>query len=468
MMALEGENDTTLSRQMELFHERALPNLSDNIKCGNSLISSDFSKVPEDLVRVRAFDWPAQFSDAIEAGGFDAVIGNPPYRMLQPHNTEKQELDYLKAHYVAAEFKIELFHLFLQRGVSLLKKDGFHGQIIPATLLNNVYAESLRHWLLERCAIQHISVAQGRVFEDADVHTAVVIFKAESSSKKRAANDILTTTFLSAEFAATPSNFSRTKQARFSALPGENWNILLNEDNAPLLQRFNTTCIPLKNIASINRGLITGDRDKYFSPKKLTAKHRPVLAGADVHRYATNPPSEFVLFERPKTSGGCWDVNVHFAPHKIVIRQIGVAPTASLISEPIAVTGNIFTVRAGSITEEKFILAVINSKLIAYFWRIMFSDFKTSFPQVSIFSLSQVPVWKINTANTTDKACLNNLVGLVDKMLTLTPKMREATSESEKAALQNAITTTDTEIDRLVYELYNLTEEEIKIVEGDR
>ena len=79
LKALEGENDTTLSRQMPLFHERVLPNLSHNIKCGNSLIASDFSMVPEDLVRVHAFDWPAQFSDAMKAGGFDTVIGNPPY-----------------------------------------------------------------------------------------------------------------------------------------------------------------------------------------------------------------------------------------------------------------------------------------------------------------------------------------------------------------------------------------------------
>ena len=83
LKALEGENDTTLSQQMTLFHERALPNLSDNIKCGNSLIASDFSMVPEDLVRVHAFDWPAQFSDAMKAGGFDAVIGNPPYIRIQ-------------------------------------------------------------------------------------------------------------------------------------------------------------------------------------------------------------------------------------------------------------------------------------------------------------------------------------------------------------------------------------------------
>jgi len=468
---LEHENRTTLQRQRELLSDEAeialLPPLQDNIKCGNSLIASDFSELSEELLRVHAFDWNVGFKSIMRAGGFDAVIGNPPYRMLQPHNTDEKELEYLKANYVAAEFKIELFHLFMQRGVSLLKNDGFHGHIVPTTLLNNVYAESLRRWLMERCSIQHISVAQGRVFEDADVHTSVLIFKSERDAKIRAEHEVLTTSSLSPEFAAAPSDFSRTKQKRFLALPGATWNILLNEENAPLLQKLNSECVPLEKVSKINRGLITGDREKYFATKKLTAMHQPILAGADVHRYATNPSSEFVLFERPKTSGGCWDADVHLARHKIVIRQIGIAPTASIISEPIAVTGNIFTVRSGSLEEEKYLLAVINSKLTAYFWRIMFADFKTSFPQVTIFSLSQVPVRIVSFKKPADKARHDKLVVLVDKLLGLMPKLRAATADSEKAVLQNAVTATDQQIDALVYELYNLTPEEIKLVESN-
>ena len=158
---------------------------------------------------------------------------------------------------------------------------------------------------------------------------------------------------------------------------------------------------------------------------------------------------------------------MHLAHHKIVIRQIGVTPTASVITEPIAVTGNIFTARGSSLTEEKFLLAVINSKLTAYFWRIMFADFKTSFPQVTIFSLSQVPVWKVDVAKPSDRARHDRMVGLVDKMLALTANLRAATSDGERQTLQNAVTATDQQIDALVYELYGLTEEEIALVEGN-
>lgn len=465
---LEHENRATLEHERELFGsgDALLPPLENNIKCGNSLIASDFSMMPEDLVRVHAFDWRVQFRAIMSAGGFDAVIGNPPYRMLQPHNTEKPELEYLKEHYVAAAFKIELFHLFLQRGVSLLKQGGLHGYIIPTTLLNNVYAQSLRRWLMDRASIQSISVAKGRVFEEADVHTLVLVLGSEPDARARGQSQAATTAELDAGFAASPGHFARVRQSRFSALPGAVWNILLNEGNAPLLERLISEFTPLEKVAKINRGLITGDRDKFFAPRKLSEKYHPVLAGGDVHRYCANTPTEFVKFERPASAGGCWDAEVHLAPHKIVIRQIGVEPTATLINEPIPVTGNIFTVRANSLSEEKLLLALINSKLVACFWKIMFGDFKKSFPQVTIFSLSQVPVRMADLKNPSDRVRHDRLVGLVDKMLALTPKLRAATADGERQTLQNAVTATDQQIDALVYELYGLTPEEIALVEG--
>jgi hypothetical protein len=95
--------------------------------------------------------------------------------------------------------------------------------------------------------------------------------------------------------------------------------------------------------------------------------------------------------------------------------------------------------------------------------------YEISFPTLHVQrdELASLPIHIINFTDPADKARRNRLVELVDKMLMLSPKLRVAISESEKAALQNAVTTTDAEIDRLVYELYGLTEEEIKIIESD-
>jgi len=157
---------------------------------------------------------------------------------------------------------------------------------------------------------------------------------------------------------------------------------------------------------------------------------------------------------RPKTSGGCWDPEVHLANHKIVIRQIGRSPLASLLLDAVAVTGNIFTVRAETLEDEKFLLGVINSSLAAFYWRIMFVDFKDSFPQVTIFSLNQLPIRKKNQKNDN---LIKKVKQSVDAMLALHRAQAAAQSPHEKDALAKQITATDRQIDALVYQLYALT-----------
>ncbi|MFH1070813.1 MAG: TaqI-like C-terminal specificity domain-containing protein, partial [Candidatus Glassbacteria bacterium] len=188
--------------------------------------------------------------------------------------------------------------------------------------------------------------------------------------------------------------------------------------------------------------------------------------GSEVNRYYTASPLEYVLFERPKTAGGCWNEEVHFAPHKIVVRQICEEPTASILRKPLAVTGNIFTVCADSLETELYVLGILNSRLTNFFWRVMFTDFKSSFPQVTIFSLAQVPIRVLNLSNIPENQKHDNMVALVETMLSLYQQLAAAKSEAQKTVIQRQIAATDAEIDRLVYDLYGLSAEEIAIVEG--
>jgi len=91
---------------------------------------------------------------------------------------------------------------------------------------------------------------------------------------------------------------------------------------------------------------------------------------------------------------------------------------------------------------------------------------KSIFPKLNPQDIKALPIRAIDFSQPADKSRHDKLVGLVDKMLGLTPKLRAATSEAGHATLQNAVTATDRQIDQLVYELYGLTKEEIQLVEN--
>ena len=159
---LEGENRSTLARERDLFgsDEALLPPLEDNIKCGNSLIASDFSLVPDDLVRVHAFDWPVQFPAIMKAGGFDAVIGNPPWVSLTGKFgndiCSADEIAYLMACYHGNTYMPNLYEYFVSQGLNLVKVGGCFSLIVPDRLGFNAQFIELRKRILNEASEIHL------------------------------------------------------------------------------------------------------------------------------------------------------------------------------------------------------------------------------------------------------------------------------------------------------------------------
>jgi hypothetical protein len=175
LKALEGENDATLSQQMTLFQERALPNLSDNIKCGNSLIASDFSMVPEDLVRVHAFDWPVQFPDAMKAGGFDAVIGNPPYLNIDDTWGKGDiQLEAIRIQYPHIyNDKTDLLFYFIAKAYDLSKDSVSF--IVSRAFLEAFKADKLRAFLAFNATVtQIVDLRNFHVFDGVGITTCIL------------------------------------------------------------------------------------------------------------------------------------------------------------------------------------------------------------------------------------------------------------------------------------------------------
>jgi type I restriction-modification system DNA methylase subunit len=182
LRVLEGENQETLGQQLKLWRERALPDLGENIKCGNSLIGPDYFEgqlMPdeEEMRRVNPFDWEKEFPDIMAAGGFDAVIGNPPYlrvQGLQEHYGD--QIDYLTRRFQSAVKRFDLYLLFAEKGFELLREQGRLGFICPHKFLNSDFGSGLRAFLVNNSALSSfISLGNNLVFRDASTYTGLLL-----------------------------------------------------------------------------------------------------------------------------------------------------------------------------------------------------------------------------------------------------------------------------------------------------
>jgi hypothetical protein len=188
LKVLEGETQQTIEPLFRFFHERALPDLGDNIKCGNSLIGPDFYQQGELMLlsddekyRINVFDWHAEFADVFKAGGFDAVIGNPPYVRQESLSSFK---DYFEQHYEAFDGVADLYTYFTEKGVKLLRDGGRFSIIVSSSFLRATYGEPLRRTLKRHATVLRIVDFGGlAVFTKAKTPTFACRFwpKAQSS-----------------------------------------------------------------------------------------------------------------------------------------------------------------------------------------------------------------------------------------------------------------------------------------------
>ena len=476
LKALEGENDSSLSKQMSLFHERALPNLSDNIKCGNSLISSDFSMLPEDLVRVNAFDWPAQFPDAMKAGGFDAIIGNPPYiRVRIFKEIHSGQAEYLEASYECAKHVWDVYLLFFERAVRLVKKSGSVSFIVPIQTLHQPNCESLRRYLLRNTHIREIAdLSSISVFVGAIVKNCIITI-----DRIAATNELIRIRIPETAVDLFSREVTTWPQSKVASNPGLSLKVELLSPIREMCNKLqgrswflDQLCYSTFGMRSCAKGKGQGGKDRLITTNSRAKNAKPYLEGRDITRYGMYPTNRFI----------CYTPEEMYSPRSPELFESDKIVSQSMLSKacPVATYDDngfyveqslVCIVSHGIVTDKKpevnlplkFILGVLNSRLERFYFESYVIDQSLG---GGLIHATPGTHDKLIVPKVTDKH-VSQMVTLVEKMLMLTPKLHGAISESEKAALKNAVMTTDAEIDRLVYQLYGLTEEEINIVEGE-
>jgi type I restriction-modification system DNA methylase subunit len=398
-----------------------------------------------------AFDFEIYFSEVFHRkGGFDVVIGNPPYVLLQDENKNAKLRDLYKKEFVVASYKIDLYHLFIERGMRLLNRVGNLAFITPANFLSNNYAVPLRRFLLTESALRKVIVFEDGVFA-ASVNN--VVFSAEKKEKAL-------TKFFRASVSSDGLRMTTVREAPqqdfckgdYLLIPAE------SEGLAALVGKLEGGATTLGTVASVSFGMQLRDREKFprdvlegkATTLRLSRDHRPCYTGKDISRWLVTFNDRYCYFNREAKRGGCWAEEMHNAKNKLLLRQIGHYPDAALDREGYAVLNTAFMVVLKKPTiHPEFLLAVLNSNVIRCFWLNKFKDDRNTFPKIKGEYLKLLP---IPAASSEKQRAVERLVDRI-----LAEKTRDASAD---------VSAWEREIDQLVYALYGLTPEEIQIVEG--
>jgi type I restriction-modification system DNA methylase subunit len=530
LKVLEGENKDALEAQQKLFRERALPDLGNNIKCGNSLIGTEIYNEmdlkTEDTQRINPFNWNTEFKEIMANGGFDAVIGNPPYIRIQAMKEwAPLEVEFYKKTYLSAtKGNYDIYVVFVEKGLNLLNPEGLLGFILPHKFFNAKYGEPLRSLIAEGKNLHKIvHFGDQQIFARAKTYTNLLFLNKSPNKKFK---------FIKVENLDNwrISGESINGFIDLEKVTGDEWNFIVGP-GADLFEKMIEMPIKLGTISKMFVGLQTsadtvllfkdselsrGSQTTVYSKElsesvELESKLlKQVIRSGNIGRYNATPTA-LVLFPYEEIEG-----QFRLIPEKTLKKDYPktwkyLIKNKKLLSErehgkfkengwyqlypknldvwespkimlPYMITRlsafydtnnyyfvNVTTGGFGITVNEsygapEYITGLLNSRLLDWFIKKVSTTFHGGYFAANKQFLVQLPIPILNFDDPEDVIKHDKMVKLVEKMLELNQKLSKTKLPNEKELIQRQIAATDNQIDKLVYELYGLTDDEIKIV----
>lgn len=474
LKVLEGETNQSIA-QLNLLHDRALPDLDRNIKCGNSLIASDFlADAQGELLdeseshAANVFDWSAEFAEVMADGGFDAVVGNPPYVLLQDEFRNDAHLSYFKSKYRVAAFKIDTYHLFIERALRLTKKGGLVSMITPSNFLTNNHLAELRRMLLEDTAIEEMTVVDGGVFRGVSVDNAIFVLRSGHKGAKefriQHAQPAVDALVVGKVETVSTSIAKSDPHALFVGTAGK--------QVATLWRKVEAKSTPLGDVAFVNFGKQLRDRKKFTkdvieveSVQSVPRSYRPCYTGRDVRRYSVEWSGLACLNREEARSGGCWDGDKQDAPNKLLTKQIGKVPEFGIDEHGYQCLNTMFMVNVKDDTVDPLLLlAQLNSSVCHAIWLDRYYDRRKTFPKIKGTYLKQLPVLIPNLKDPEQNSAAKKIVELVRRVTRLRASHGKANA-TDDGRIARQIEPLERSIDEEIFRLYGFSSAEVKAIE---
>jgi len=386
------------------------------------------------VFRVPTKDEESENDQAGWSGGFDVVLGNPPYIFGENLNRKLKMLFQTAFHLAKGQY--DTYWLFIEQGSKLVNGQGRWGLVVPDTLLARDENQETRRFLLKE-GLEYLYY-WGTVFE-ASVST--IIFVASKGSK----SDTVLCELLNGN--AVQAQFRCSKE-RFLSDPKQRFLIHMSDKEANIFSRIENECEPLKNFVRISRGEEIGKKEV------LSQGPIPIIVGEDISRYFVQQPSRF-LYTIKK------DAALYQSP-KIVMLKTGLRCVAALDKVGYVTMQSVYNLHLTKppIAYET-LLALLNSRFVYCFVYKTFTSYKGLFPQLNQSTVEAIPVPR----NIHEKQ--KDLISCVQNIMCLNEELKVAKNAQVENLIRSQIDIIDKEIDQSIYSQYGLNLEEINVIESN-
>jgi len=364
--------------------DRKLSDLNNNIKCGNSLIDN------KEIAGEKAFDWNTQFAKIMKKGGFDIVIANPPY--VDNRGFDKSKLQFLYSNYPNSfeksgtdkfkTTKLNLIAPFLELAGKLLKNEGISGWIFHKNILKTNAYTSIRKHLLTNFDILNITDWGAGQFVDVVAETATIAFK-----KTININDAITINFFKHNLL-----IDKDFQSQKSFLNSYNYifSIYRNSFDNELIEKIENCKQTLNEIININNGIVTGNDKKFITNSKINDFYKPTLRGKDIKKYSILIPKNYIFYNKSELLRAR-DENIFLAEEKLIMQMINTEFVLTYDNQQFYNLGTTYAITNKSKYNIKSILAILNSKLITYYYKKKFTNNSSLTNAISTQNLFIIP-----------------------------------------------------------------------------
>lgn len=252
--------------------------------------------------------WQLDFAKVFrEKGGFDIVIGNPPYVLIQDMDIPEPLKKYYREHFEVAAYKVDLYHLFIEKGYSLLHERSVLSYITPSNFTTNNYCKALRKFMLENMSIRNFIFYDENVFQ-ASVNNSVFVGIVDSNTES---NKMTVSKGKKDGNTWDYSDSAMVDQSFF--MSGDYLIVVMNNSlSSKIITQIDSIAKPLKEFANVNFGMQLRNRKVYTEDvtsdtANLTAYHKPCYTGKDIFEFSVKYSGLYCYYNYEAKCGGCWD-----------------------------------------------------------------------------------------------------------------------------------------------------------------